>query len=195
MHPLRLLPFFAHQGQCSHYTNCQGYSWVRADEMHENANSGCLTASQSTCYDLLFSLTDNCTISCTVWSLSFADAPLMDLLYYFCFHPSSYVPDGQVCFISLPEMEEVCQNQSGYLWPELTAINVVNHPLSCDKSPSFCDCGLLCGNSHCTDQLLQFFWFYLSLLFCYNLYSNCFELVTCAFWQTSSWVPAPPFHL
>ena len=102
--------FFAHQGQCSHYTNCQGYSWVRADEMHENANSGCLTASQSTCYDLLFSLTDNCTISCNVWSSSPAAAPLMDLLYYFCFPPSSYMPDRQVRFISLPEMEEV--------WPE-----------------------------------------------------------------------------
>ena len=83
---------------------------LRADEMHENANSGCLTASQSTCYDLLFSLTDNCTISCTVWSSSSAAAPPMNLLYYFCFHPSSYMPDRQVRFISLPEMEEV--------WPE-----------------------------------------------------------------------------
>ena len=129
---------------------------LRADEMHENANSGCLTASQSTCYDLLFFLTDNCTISCNVWSSSPAPAaPLLDLLYYFCFNvsllPHICRTDRYVSSV-FQKWRKYGQNQSGYLWPELTAINVVNHPLSCDKSPSFCDCGLLCGNSHCTDQ-------------------------------------------
>ena len=133
---------------------------LRADEMHENANSGCLTASQSTCYDLLFSLTDNCTISCNVWSSSPAPAaPLLDLLYYFCFNvsllPHICRTDRYVSSV-FQKWRKYGQNQSGYLWPELTAINVVNHPLSCDKSPSFCDCGLLCGNSHCTDQLLTY---------------------------------------
>ena len=104
-------------------------------------------------------------------------------------HPLQLHLSWTFCIISVSILPHICrtdryvssvfqkwrkygENQSGSLWPELTAINVVNHPLSCDKSPSFCDCGLLCGNSHCTDQLLQFFLFYLSLLFCYNLYSN-----------------------
>ena len=140
MHPLRLLPFFAHQGQCSHYTNCQGYSWVRADEMHENANSGCLTASQSTCYDLLFSLTDNCTISCTVWSSSPAAAPLMDLLYYFCFHvsllPHICRTDRYVSsvFQKWRKYGRIKVATSGLNWPQSTLLithyRVTNLPLS-----------------------------------------------------------------
>ena len=89
-------------------------------------------------------------------------------------HPLQMHLSWTFCIISVSILPHICrtdryvssvfqkwrkygQNQSGYLWPELTAINVVNHPLSCDKSPSFCDCGLLCGNSHCTDQLILHF--------------------------------------
>ena len=92
-------------------------------------------------------------------------------------HPLQLHLSWTFCIISVSILPHICQtdryvssvfqkwrkygqNQSGYLWPELTAINVVNHPLSCDKSPSFCDCGLLCGNSHCTDQLLTYIFYF-----------------------------------
>ena len=139
MHPIRLLPFFCASGSMFPLYQLPGIQ-LRADGMHENANSGCLTASQSTCYDLLFSLTDNCTISCTVWSSSPAAALLMDFLYYFCFHvsllPHICRTDRYVSsvFQKWRKYARIKVATSGLNWPQSTLLithyRVTNLPLS-----------------------------------------------------------------
>ena len=76
---------------------------------------------------------------------------LFVLLYCCGFSPSCFGTWKQ-SFISLSKTEEARLELKWLRLPGLTAINVDNHRLSCDKSLS--ECGFVCGNSHNLDHYL-----------------------------------------
>ena len=129
---------------------------------------------------------------------------LFVLLYCCGFSPSCFGTWKQ-SFISLFKTEEARLKLKWLRLPGLTAINVDNHRLSCDKSLS--ECGFVCGNSHNLDHYLihsfhvnfTYIWFpryFYIQRYGVNIWTGQVKsFSTWACWQTSSCMLGSPPHL